>query len=322
MILITGCNSLAGQSLVRKLSKDGKQVRGFDNWKRKDFPQSAEFIEGNLLDYETLLEACEDVDIIYHLYDIENPAHDGRRHMKKVNIQGTENLLKAAKECEVKKIIFLSTGEVYGKTESMLVREDDQKKPVTPYGKDKLKIEARLLKAVEKEGMDITIFRPTIMAGANIDDPMILIILYMALANGDANQLYIAGDGSTRFQLVHPDDVADAMIKAVGTQGSRGRIYNLGSDDVPTQMEQVVKVRERAKLDCAIKHISPSTTKLLSFILKPLNINYLRKEHVMFIVSNFVLDCDRAKSELNWRPTKNNIDIFVEAIQWYENEKL
>ncbi len=322
MILITGCNSLAGQSLVRKLSKDGKQIRGFDNWKRKDFPESAEFVEGNLLDYETVFNACEDVDIIYHLYDIENPAHDGRRHMKKVNIQGTENLLKAAKECEVKKIIFLSTGEVYGKTESMLVREDDEKKPVTPYGKDKLKTEARLLKAVEKEGVDITIFRPTIMAGANIDDPMILIILYMALANGDANQLYIAGDGSTRFQLVHPDDVADAMIKAVNTPGSRGRIYNLGSDDVPTQMEQVVKVRERAKLECAIKHISPTTTKLLSFILKPLNINYLRKEHVMFIVSNFVLDCDRAKNELNWRPAKNNIDIFVEAIQWYENEKL
>jgi UDP-glucose 4-epimerase len=159
MILITGCNSLAGQSLVRKLSKDGKQVRGFDNWKRKTSGVGGVH-RGKPARLRNGSGACEDVDIIYHLYDIENPAHDGRRHMKKVNIQGTENLLKAAKECEVKKIIFLSTGEVYGKTESMLVREDDEKKPVTPYGKDKLKTEARLLKAVEKEGVDITIFRP------------------------------------------------------------------------------------------------------------------------------------------------------------------
>lgn len=321
MILVTGCNSLAGKGLVRALLKEGKKVRGMDFWKAKSWPEDIEFFETTVLDYEALLSACEGVEAVFHLMDVENPIHDGRRYMKKINIQGTQNVLNAAAECGVKKVVFLSSGEVYGKTSAVLVREDDAKKPVTPYGKDKLKAE-ELCKAAVKEGMDVTVFRPTLISGPEIDDSMILIILYMAMGMGDANQLYIAGDGSTRFQLIHPDDVADAMIRSLSSPASRGKIYNLGSDDVPTQMEQVVKVRDRAKLDCTIKNISPTTTKLLSIILKPLNINYLRKEHVLFIISNFVLDCERAKADLGWRPTKNNIDIFVETIKWYETEKL
>lgn len=322
MVLITGCNTLIGNSLITRLLKKGEKIKAIDNWKDARLPEEVEFIEGNVLDYELLTEAFQGVDILFHLMDIENPAHNGRRHMKKMNIAGTENVLKAAKEAEIKKIIFLSTGEVYGKTGDLIVEEHHAKKPVTPYGKDKLKAEALCREKVEKEGADITIFRPTLVTGPEIDDSMILIILYMAMAMGDANQLYIAGDGNTRFQLIHPDDVADAMLKSLETPSSRGAIYNLGSDDVPTQMEQVIKVREKAKLDCQIKHISPTTTKVLSFILKPLGINYLREEHIMFIISNFVLDCSRAKNDLKWQPTKNNIEIFVETIQWYEKEKL
>lgn len=322
MVLVTGCNSLIGITLIQRLLKDGVQVRAIDTWKEKGFPESVDFLQGSVLDEELLLSASEGVDTIFHLKDIESPVHDGRRHMRKVNIRGTENILKAAKENSVKKIIFQSTGEVYGNRKTMLIKEDDPRKPVTPYGKDKLKAEKLCFKAIEENSLDITIFRPTIVGGANLEEPLILVILYMALAMGDASRLYIAGDGDTRFQLVHPGDVVDAMIAATKIHSARGKVYNLGSDNVPTQMEQIVKVKEKARLDCQIKHISASAAKISSVLLKPLKINYLRKEHIMFLLSNFVLDCDNAKKDLNWAPTKNNIDIFLEAIQWYETEKL
>ncbi|HPA71940.1 MAG TPA: NAD(P)-dependent oxidoreductase [Spirochaetota bacterium] len=322
MVLVTGCNSLVGNTLVRRLLADGVQVRAIDTWREKGLPESVDFLQGSVLDEELLLSACEGVKTVFHFKDIESPVHDGRRRMKKVNIRGTENVLKAAKENDVRKVIFLSTAEVYGNRKTMLIKEDDAKKPVTPYGKDKLKAEKLCVRAVETDNMDITIFRPTIVGGAGIEDPLILVILYMAMAVGDANRLYIAGDGNTRFQLVHPSDVVDAMLTATKLHETRGKIYNLGSDDVPTQMEQLVKVKEKARLDCQIKHISPSFAKISSVLLKPLKINYLRKEHVMFLTSNFVLDCDQAKKELNWNPTKDNIEILLEAIRWYEKEKL
>ncbi len=322
MVLVTGCNSLIGRTLTERLLKDGMQVRAMDTWKQKGFPENAEFIEGCVLDSELLYSVCQDVKTIYHLQDIENPSHEGRRRMKKVNIRGTENVINAALENQVPKMVFLSSAEVYGNRKTMLIKEDDVKKPVTPYGRDKLKAEKLCLKALEEHSIGITIFRPTLITGAGVDDPLILVILYMALAMGDANRLYIAGDGNTRFQLIHSSDVASAMIASTKIAAARGRIYNLGSDDVPAQMEQIVKIREKARLDCQIKHISPAATKLLSVLLKPFKINYLRKEHVMFLLSNFVLDCSMAKKDLAWEPTMDNVDIFLETIEWYVREKL
>ena len=71
--------------------------------------------------------------------------------MKKVNIIGTNNLLEVARISEVKKFFFNSTFEIYGKSKAIPTRQDDRKKPVTKYGKDKLKAENKLKSAVKEE---------------------------------------------------------------------------------------------------------------------------------------------------------------------------
>lgn len=322
MVLITGCNGLLGRTLAKNLMSRNIPVRGLDFWKVKESPEVTEFFEGSILDIELVQKACEGVDTVYHLLDIENSSHYSRRFMKKVNINGTENILMSALENSVKKVIFLSTAKVYGQPDEMSIKENDKISPDTPYGKDKVKAEKICTKYIEQNGMNITIFRPTTIAGPGIDDTMILIILYMALGMDDSNRLYIAGDGDSRYQLVHPEDVVSAFILAAATDSSRGKVYNLGSDCVPTQMEEVVKVKELAGLNCSIKHLSSFYAKVLSFILRPLNINYLRKEHLVFILSNFYLDCEKAKMDLKWLPAKDNIQIFLETINWYRSEKL
>ncbi len=322
MVLITGCNSLLGRTLAGRLMQSGVQVRGFDFWKLKETPTTTEFLDGSVLDYELMLEACEGVDTIYHLLDIEYPSHYGRRFMKRVNIKGTENLLRAARELGVNKIVYLSSSKVYGSPEELPVKEDDTPRPNTRYGKDKLKAENLCRKFVEKDEMNITIFRAAPITGPGLDDPMILVILYMALGMEDSSRLYIAGEGDSRYQLVYTDDVVAALIAGARAPVARGGVYNLGSDNVPTQREEVMKVKEKAGLECGVKHLTPFFAKLLSFILKPLNINYLRKEHLLFILSNFVLDCSKAKKDLGWMPSKDNIEIFIETIDWYRREKL
>jgi len=322
MVLITGCTGLLGRTLSRKLRERGVPIRGFDLWKTRDAGDFDEFIDGSILDYELVFDACEGIDTVYHLLDVEYPSHYGRRFMKKVNVKGTETVLKAALEQEVKKVVFLSSAKVYGKPGEVPVSEDDPARPNTPYGKDKVRAEKICKKYTEKYEMDITVLRPTTMTGPGVDDAMILIILYMALGMGDSSRLYVAGDGDSRFQLVHPDDAAEAFIQASSSDASGGNTYNLGSDDVPTQAEQLARIVERTGLDCEVRRITPLFTRILSFSLKPLDISYLRKEHVFFILSNFLLDCAAAKNDLGWKPARNNVDIFVETIDWYRKEKL
>ncbi len=321
MILVTGCNSLIGRTLIAKLLQNGEHVKVIDMWKDAKMPEAAIFHQSNLLDIDSIEEAMEDVDTVFHLMDIEDASYYGRRFMKKVNIKGTENLLKVAADKNVKHFVYLSSGKVYGNPDIMPIKEDDPLNPNTQYGKDKVKAEKLCLNFAE-EGLPLTIVRPTIITGPGVDDAMILIILYMALAMGDSNRLYIAGDGDSRYQLVHPDDVVAALLAIKSKHVAKGKIYNIGSDNVPTQLEQVVKVKEIAQLDCQIKHITPFFTRVLSVLLKPLNIHYLRKDHVQFILSNFVLDCNKIKEELNWAPQKTNIEIWTETIEWYRTKKL
>ncbi|MCP4133442.1 MAG: NAD(P)-dependent oxidoreductase [bacterium] len=322
MILLTGCSSYLGRQLLDKLLERGEIVRCYDLYKPKDLPEDVEFIQGDLLGDAKLKKLCTGIDTIFHFMDIRRPGYQGRKSMKKINVRGTQNLLLAAERNNVKKFFFLSTYEVYGKPKGALIRQDDRKKPGNSYGKDKLKGENFCWEYEKKGKMAITIFRPSPIAGPNIDDPIILITLYMVLAMGDASVLYMSGDGDTKYQLLHPEDALNAFLAAYDSDISRSKVYNLGSNNVPTQMEQIVKVKEKAKLGCTVKHISPLKARLLSLLFKPLKLSYLSKEHLVYLLNNILLDCQRAKKDLGWDPKKDNINILLETIEWYKQEKI
>ena len=144
----------------------------------------------------------------------------------------------------------------------------------------------------------------------------------MAMGMSDANRLYIAGNGDTKFQYLHPEDAVDAIASAYKRGGTSGKVYNLGADNVMTQMEEIIKIKEEAKLDCEIKHIAPEFSAFLSIVLKPFKTQYLTKEHVMMLTSSVLLDCQLAKKDLMWEPKKDNISIMLETIEWYKKEKL
>ena len=322
MILVTGSNTYVGKRLVKRLLHEGKTVRSMDTSKPKDIDPKVNFIIGDCLNEKILASACKGIETIYHCLDIRNTNKHKRRYMKNVNISGTKNIIEAAKKTGVKNFIFLSTYEVYGKTKKIPTRYDDPKKPKTKFGKDKLKAEKILWEAIKKDTIAITILRPALITGPEISNPVILISLLMACGMEEANRLYVSGNGDTKFQLLHPDDAIEAMVLAGNSNNARGKIYNLGSDNVLTQMEQVVNVKEKAQMDCMIKHISPFNTRIMSKLLRPFKIKFFTKEHVFFLLNNLLLDCGKAKKDLGWAPQKDNIETIIDTINWYRREKL
>ncbi len=325
MILVTGAASYLGKKLTQRLIDDGHTVRCLDFEKPRDFTLQAEFIQGDVRDEIITKKACAGVTAIFHLMDIKRPGKYflKRGAMKKINVAGTANLLFAAKKAGVKRVIFNSTYEVYGKSKNIPAKPGDKKKPVTAYGKDKLKAENICMAYAKSSELGITIFRPAVVSGPGVDDTVILITLYMALGMGAGeNRLYLSGDGNTRIQYIHPDDVTAAYIAAYKNPASTGQVYNIGSDNVPTQIEQIVNIKQKAKMDCTIKHLTPRFTRFMSIILKPFKVNYLTKEHLFILHNNVVLDCEGTKKDLGWSPTRDNVQILLETIEWYKKAKL
>ncbi len=324
MILVTGCNSLLGRRLVKRLIDAGEKVRCLDLEKPRDLPESAEFVRGDLCDDNDPGILCGDVDVLFHLFDIKSPVHHGRRYMRRVNVRGTRRLLDAAAAAGVSKFIFLSSYEVYGKTEKTPTAEHAVKKmkPATAYGRDKLRAERLCMERQKAGPMGGKGLRPAPLVGPGTWYTITLITLLMALGVEEANRVYVAGHGENRFQLLHPDDAADALMLACRSRVTAGKVYNLGSNDVPMQMEQMLEIKEKARLDAEIRHLSTSRARWLSFLLRPFKIDYLNKGHVLYLLSNLILDCRAAKTDLGWEPKKGNVDILLETIRWYRSEKL
>lgn len=322
MVLVTGSNSLLGRTLVKRLLDSGERVRCLDLEKPKNLPSGVEFVQSNIIADTALDKILHKADAVFHLLDVKSPRHAGRRLMKKINVKGTRILLDAVYAAGVKKFIFQSSYEVYGSIDKFPSSESAPSKPETRYGKDKLEAEKFCQSYIKEDKMDITIFRPSPLVGPGTKNPITLITLLMALGMEEANRIYVAGHGENRFQLLHPEDAASAFMLAYASPLSKGKVYNLGSDNVPMQIEQVLAAKDGAKLDSTMKHLSTSYTKLLSVLLKPFKINYLNRGHVMYLLSNLVLDCRVAKNELGWKPTHENVDIILETIKWYREEKL
>jgi len=183
MVLVTGSNSLLGTRLVAKLAGAGEKVRCLDMEKPENLPAGVEFFDGDILDAMVLGKVCKGVDAVFHVMDVKSPKHFGRRYMRRINIKGTRMLLRAANAAGIKRMIFVSTYEVYGTVKNLPLGENDIKimKPITRYGKDKLRAEKICQEYVNANKMAVTMFRPAPMVGPGTRNSIVLISLLMAM---------------------------------------------------------------------------------------------------------------------------------------------
>jgi UDP-glucose 4-epimerase len=321
MILITGSNSLLGRSIAKRLVSMGEKVRCHDSFEPEKKLDGVEHVTGNILTPHELNGLFDNVKTLFHLKEKLRPGSHGRKLMRKTNIRGTENIISMAVGAEVENILMLSSYAVYGKKKALPITEESEREPVTAYGRDKLKAEELLKKYTENTSINTTIIRPAVVTGPGTSDPIILQTMYMAMGIGKENIVYISGTGDNRLQLLDIEDAAEAFILAYKSGQSGGKVYNAGSDDVPTEMEEAEKLRESLNLDYTIKHYSPLHLKILSLLLRPTGMKYFTGEHLMYLQKNIVLDCSKIKDDLGWVPQKNNIDILEDTAAWYSEEK-
>ena len=321
MILVTGSNSMLGKAIVEKFNNEGEKIRCYDQYKPKAIPDGVEFIQGDLFTSKRISQACKGVDTVIHLMDKSTPQKIGRGKMKRINIAGTRNLLAVIQRSKINRFIFLSTYGVYGKTMSYPLKEEAKKKPYTPYGKDKLRAEIVCQFFAKKNKINLTIIRPSLILGPDIKNSSILVTLYMSMGLGNDNVVHISGNGDTRFQLISPEDAADAFYNVYkAKEKAYGGVFNIGSDHVQTHMEEIVKIKEKKNIDFAVKKITKLKAVLYSILFKPSNINYFTKDHFLFIFHTVYLDCNKIKSTTGWSPKKDNIDIMSDVVDWYKNK--
>jgi len=312
--LVTGGSGFLGAALIKRLIEQGSQVRSYDLARSPGLLAPAEFIEGDVRDLEKIRGAIKDCSTVYHLVGIMPQAKAGPEVMQAVNVTGTENVLKASSEAGVKKLIYLSSNEVYGDNHCSPNFEDSPKNPLGEYARNKIEAEALCQEYSRKYGMAVTIIRPSTLVAAGITERFFLFALN-ALSKGIP--LGYPHPGKNKFQMTYLHDCVSACLLAEEKILSACEVFNIGADDTLSWKEQI---QELGRLTGKSKFIIPIPFKLIKPVFQFLDwigLPLLEKEHYMLMEKDVLMDCAKARQMLGWRPTKTNVEMLMETYQWY-----
>lgn len=236
--LVTGGAGFIGANLVKKLLSDGHEVVVVDNYaggKRKDrIFDGAEYINEDVGDLKKLIKICKNgFDGIFHLaalprvsYSVEHPAetHD-------TNVTGTLNVLVAAKENKIKRVIFSSSAAVYGDQEISPVDESLLPNPVSPYGLHKQIGEQYCSLFSALYGIETVSLRYFNVYGPYFDpEGAYALVVGKFIEQRKNNQpMTVCGDGEYYRDYIHVADIVNANLMAmVSTAVGKGEIINIG----------------------------------------------------------------------------------------------
>jgi UDP-glucose 4-epimerase len=237
--LVTGAAGFIGRHLVSKLLELGADLVGLDNFYNgkmenlEDISNKTnfEFVKGDIRDLNLLLEIMKDIDIIYHEAAFTSVPQSVKmpQSCNDVNINGTLNLLNAARRRDVSKIIFASSSAVYGDTPILPKKEDMPRIPISPYGVTKLTCEAYMSTFYQVYGLKTISLRYFNVFGPRQEDSpysgVIAIWLGRILKN---MELIIFGDGKQSRDFTYIDDVVRANLLATESRVF-GENLNIGA---------------------------------------------------------------------------------------------
>src|SRR5258707_11806164 len=236
--LVTGGAGFIGSNLVRALLERGDAVRVLDNFSTGNRANLAdldvEIVEGELRSYERVHNAVRKMDIVYHLGALGSVPRSVQDPLTSsaVNIEGTLNVLLAARDEGVRRVVFSSSASVYGSSRQMPTTEESAPDPVSPYGVAKLAAErycvsfSRVYESFEAVVLRyFNVFGPRQSPFSQYAAAVPLFV--QAIAEGEP--ITVFGDGEQSRAFTYAGNIVDATLRAGDTEGASGEIFNVAA---------------------------------------------------------------------------------------------
>jgi UDP-glucose 4-epimerase len=249
-ILVTGGAGFIGSHLVDKLIEQGNQVTVYDNLStgkeefiRKHFSaMDFRFVNADMLDIDALMKSVNGHDIVFHLA-ANSDARQGNIKTRldlEQNTIATYNLLESMRRNDVSKIVFTSSGTVYGSVPGVVLEENyGPILPISLYGASKVACECLISAFCDIFGMQSWIFRFGNIVGPRATHGVILDLINKLKANREV--LEVLGDGGQTKPYVHMLDCIDGIVFGVENSHEKVNIYNLAVPTV-TSVKRIVKL--------------------------------------------------------------------------------
>ena len=240
LYLITGVGGFIGSSLARAVLARGEQVRGIDNFatgRREnlaDILDKIDFHESDILDLPAMKKACAGADFVFHEAAIPSVPKSVLDPVasNQANVDGTVNVLVAARDAKVKRVVYAASSSVYGDTPTLPKREAMTPNPISPYAVAKLASEHYMTSFYRCYGLETVSLRYFNIFGPRQDPSSpysgVLAKFITQMLSGQRPTMF--GDGEQSRDFTYIDNAVDANLLACRAPSQvAGQVFNVAT---------------------------------------------------------------------------------------------
>ena len=304
--LVTGGAGFIGSHITERLIRDGHAVRVLDNLSSGRLDNLAavrsqvEFIEGDIRDRRVVQQAVAGIDAVIHeaaWRSVPKSMNDPYGYTE-VNVLGTVNVLEAAVEAKVRRVVAASSSSVYGNTDRLPFQEDQPLAPISPYAMSKLSAEHYGQLFARSFGLETVSIRYFNVFGPrqSLDDEYAVVVpkFIACLLRGESAPVY--GDGLQSRDFTFIENVVQATIRATTAPGISGEIFNIACGEVHTVLELLGELQRLLRSSIPPTFVGP----------RPGDV---RKTSA---------DITHARQRLGWQPTVSFADGLARTVSWFQ----
>ena len=310
--LVTGVAGFIGSNLARALLARGENVCGIDNFATgkpeniADMAGRLDFRECDLLDLDAMRHACRNVDYVLHQAamasvprSISDPLGSNR-----ANVDGTLNLLVAARDAKVKRVVFAASSSAYGDTPTLPKREDMVSSPISPYAVSKLAGELYMQSFWQVYGMETVCLRYFNIFGPYQDpnSPYSGVLARFITFMLGGQQPTIFGDGQQSRDFTYVENAVAANLLACSAPASQvvGHVFNIATGHQATLNQTITLLRRITGYQGPVQH---------------------GPERAGDIRHSFA-DISLAQKHLGYRPSVGFEEGLERTVAWYRERSL
>src|ERR1022692_3616067 len=308
--LITGVAGFIGSSLARELLQRGERVRGVDNLstgKRENLAQilgQIEFREADLLDLDAMRLACAGVDYVLHQAAIPSVPKSVLDPIasNQANVDGTLNVLVAARDARVKRVVYASSSSIYGDTPTLPKHECMTPDPISPYAVAKLASERYMISFYRCYGLETVALRYFNIFGPRQDpsSPYSGVLAKFITQMLSGQQPTIFGDGEQSRDFTYIDNAVEANLLACQAPAGQvaGKVFNVATG-------RRITLNETFKL----------LQSLTSYSGRP-----IYEAERGGDIKQSLADISAAEKHLGYKPKVNFEDGLRQTVAWYRSQ--